>query len=71
MDIRYEMGKGEAAFYGPKIDFQISNVIGREETASTNQLDFAIPERFGLKYIGADGAEHTPYCIHRASAWDA
>ncbi len=66
MDIRYEIGKGEAAFYGPKIDFQIANVIGREETASTNQLDFAIPERFGLKYIGPDGAEHTPYCIHRA-----
>jgi threonyl-tRNA synthetase len=58
--------KGEAAFYGPKIDFQFRTVTGREETASTNQLDFAVPERLGLKYIGADNQEHTPYCIHRA-----
>ena len=66
MNIRYEVGKGEAAFYGPKVDFQIRNVIGRERTASTNQLDFAVPERFGLTYIGEDGKEHIPYCIHRA-----
>lgn len=59
-------GKGEAAFYGPKIDMQFKTVTGREETASTNQLDFAVPERLGLKYIGADNKEHTPYCIHRA-----
>jgi threonyl-tRNA synthetase len=58
--------KGEAAFYGPKIDFQFRTVTGREETASTNQLDFAVPERLGLKYIGADNQDHTPYCIHRA-----
>ena len=58
--------KGEAAFYGPKIDFQFRTVTGREETASTNQLDFAVPERLGLKYIGTDNQEHTPYCIHRA-----
>ena len=66
MDVRYEEVSGEAAFYGPKVDFQIKNVVGREETASTNQLDFAVPPRFGLKYIGADGGEHTPYVIHRA-----
>jgi threonyl-tRNA synthetase len=66
LGIDYEVGFGEAAFYGPKVDFQIRNVVGREETASTNQLDFAVPERFGLTYIGADGSEHTPYCIHRA-----
>lgn len=66
MDIEYEEGFGEAAFYGPKVDFQIRNVVGREETASTNQLDFAIPQRFGLTYVGADGQHHTPYCIHRA-----
>jgi len=64
--VRYEIGEGEAAFYGPKVDFQIKNVVGREETASTNQLDFAVPERFGLVYKGEDGNEHTPYCIHRA-----
>ncbi len=58
--------KGEAAFYGPKIDMQFRTVTGREETASTNQLDFAVPGRLGLTYIGADNKEHTPYCIHRA-----
>ena len=66
MDIPYDVGEGEAAFYGPKVDFQIKNVIGREETASTNQLDFAMPERFDLKYIGEDGTDHRPYIIHRA-----
>lgn len=64
--MRYELGKGEAAFYGPKIDFQIKNVVGREESASTNQLDFAMPERFELAYVGDDGKEHRPYIIHRA-----
>jgi threonyl-tRNA synthetase len=62
----FEEGKGEAAFYGPKIDFQITSVTGREESASTNQLDFAIPERMDLRYIGADNKEHRPYIIHRA-----
>ena len=60
-------GKGEAAFYGPKIDFQLKTVTGREETASTAQLDFAVPPRLGLCYTGADGGEHTPYVIHRAA----
>ena len=59
-------GKGEAAFYGPKIDVQFRSVTGREETASTNQLDFAIPERLDLRYVGPDGLEHRPYIIHRA-----
>jgi len=59
-------GKGEAAFYGPKIDVQFRTVTGREETASTNQLDFAVPERLGLTYVGADNQEHIPYVIHRA-----
>ncbi len=58
--------KGEAAFYGPKIDVQFRTVTGREETASTNQLDFAVPGRLGLHYTGPDNVEHTPYCIHRA-----
>jgi threonyl-tRNA synthetase len=58
--------KGEAAFYGPKIDMQFRTVTGREETASTNQLDFAVPARLGLHYTGADNTEHTPWCIHRA-----
>ena len=59
-------GKGEAAFYGPKIDVQFRTVTGREETASTNQLDFAVPERLRLAYVGADNSEHRPYIIHRA-----
>jgi len=60
--------KGEAAFYGPKIDFQFKSVTGREETASTNQLDFAVPERMDLVYTDADNAERHPYIIHRAPA---
>ena len=56
----------EAAFYGPKIDVQIWSAIGREFTLATNQVDFAVPERFGLKYKDSDGKEKTPICIHRA-----
>jgi threonyl-tRNA synthetase len=56
----------EAAFYGPKIDVQIWSVIGKEFTLATNQVDFAIPERFGLKYKDKDGKDKTPICIHRA-----
>ena len=59
---------GEAAFYGPKIDVQFRTVTGREETNSTNQLDFAVPPRLGLVYKGADNQEHHPYVIHRAPA---
>ncbi|NKB98567.1 MAG: threonine--tRNA ligase [Pseudomonadales bacterium] len=66
LDVDFKEGVGEAAFYGPKLDFQFHTVTGREETVSTVQLDFAVPERMGLKYIGSDGAEHVPYCIHRA-----
>lgn len=66
MGVDFEEVPGEAAFYGPKVDFQIRNVLGREETASTNQLDFAVPARFNLVYTGKDGEYHTPYCIHRA-----
>lgn len=57
---------GEAAFYGPKIDVEIWSAIGREFTLATNQLDFAVPARFNLKYTDADGTEKTPLCIHRA-----
>ena len=62
----YVDGSGEAAFYGPKIDFQFMTVTGREESVSTVQLDFAQPDRVGLAYVGADGQEHVPFCIHRA-----
>ncbi len=66
MGLDYEIGVGEAAFYGPKVDIQFVTVTGREESVSTVQLDFAQPERFGLSYVGSDGQEHMPYCIHRA-----
>lgn len=62
----FEERLGEAAFYGPKIDYQLRNVIGREETASTTQLDFAMPERFDLTYVAADGSRPRPFIIHRA-----
>lgn len=64
--LRYEEAEGEAAFYGPKVDFQIKSVIGTEYTISTNQLDFLATERFNLLYKGADGKEHPVYVIHRA-----
>jgi threonyl-tRNA synthetase len=56
----------EAAFYGPKIDVQVWSVIGREFTLATNQVDFAVPRRFGLVYRDKDNTDKTPLCIHRA-----
>jgi len=58
--------ENEAAFYGPKIDVQIRSVIGREFTLATNQVDFAVPERFNLTFKDKDGTNKTPICIHRA-----
>ncbi len=62
----YQEVKGEAAFYGPKVDFQIKSVIGREETASTNQLDFLATKRFELTYKDRGGKDKPVYVIHRA-----
>jgi len=56
----------ESAFYGPKIDVQVWSAIGREFTLATNQVDFAVPARFGLTYRDADNTMKTPLCIHRA-----
>ncbi|MFI5872139.1 threonine--tRNA ligase [Streptomyces sp. NPDC051445] len=64
--VAYEAVEGEAAFYGPKIDVQITDRAGREATLSTVQVDFHQPERFGLHYIGADGAKHRPVMVHRS-----
>ena len=64
--INYVEVPNEAAFYGPKIDVQIWSVIGREFTLATNQVDFAVPKRFGLTYRDRDNTEKTPLCIHRA-----
>jgi threonyl-tRNA synthetase len=66
LDVEFVEGIGEAAFYGPKLDFQFRTVTGRDESVSTVQMDFAVPERMGLKYVGSDAQEHVPYCIHRA-----
>jgi len=64
--INYIEVPNEAAFYGPKIDVQVWSVIGREFTLATNQVDFAVPRRFGLVYRDRDNTEKTPLCIHRA-----
>src|SRR5205814_5972560 len=64
--INYVEVPNEAAFYGPKIDMQVWSVIGREFTLATNQVDFAVPKRFGLVYKDRDNTEKTPLCIHRA-----
>jgi len=64
--INYVEVPNEAAFYGPKIDVQVWSVIGREFTLATNQVDFAVPRRFGLVYKDRDNTEKTPLCIHRA-----
>jgi threonyl-tRNA synthetase len=64
--INYVEVANEAAFYGPKIDVQVWSVIGREFTLATNQVDFAVPKRFGLVYRDKDNTEKTPLCIHRA-----
>ena len=64
--INYVEVPNEAAFYGPKIDVQLWSAIGREFTIATNQVDFAVPKRFGLVYKDRDNTEKTPLCIHRA-----
>jgi len=62
----YELNEGDGAFYGPKIDFDITDAIGRKWQCATIQLDYQMPERFDLKYIGADNTEHRVVVIHRA-----
>ncbi|RLY57443.1 threonine--tRNA ligase [Staphylococcus epidermidis] len=65
LGLTYEEAIGEAAFYGPKLDVQVKTAMGKEETLSTAQLDFLLPERFDLTYIGQDGEQHRPVVIHR------
>jgi len=64
--VAYELNEGDGAFYGPKIDFDVTDAIGRKWQCATIQLDYMMPERFDLKYTGADNAEHRPVVIHRA-----
>lgn len=65
LGLDYFEAEGEAAFYGPKLDVQVKTALGKEETLSTVQLDFLLPERFDLNYIGQDGKQHRPVVIHR------
>ena len=62
----HAVSEGEGSFYGPKIDIHVTDAIGRRWQCATIQLDYQMPQRFGLKYVGADNAEHTPVLIHRA-----
>jgi len=64
--LQYHINPGEGAFYGPKLEFQVTDAIGRPWQLGTIQLDYALPERFKLEYIGADNHEHRPVMIHRA-----
>jgi threonyl-tRNA synthetase len=62
----YTLNEGDGAFYGPKIDFDVTDAIGRKWQCATIQLDYQLPDRFDLRYVGADNAEHRPVVIHRA-----
>jgi threonyl-tRNA synthetase len=64
--LAFKVNPGDGAFYGPKIDFHVQDALGRSWQLGTIQLDYQMPQRFGLTYVGADGAEHTPVMIHRA-----
>ena len=67
LNIDYKVGVGEAAFYGPKLDIQIKNVHGKEDTLVTIQIDQMLAEKFGMEYVDKDGAKKNPYIIHRTS----
>ncbi len=66
MKLDYIVAEGEAAFYGPKIDFMVKDALGREWQLGTVQIDYIMPERFDLQYVGSDGQKHRPVVIHRA-----
>src|ERR1700735_1623937 len=65
LKLPYTEAPGEAAFYGPKLDIQLADVMGHQETYSTIQIDFHLPNQFDLGYVGADGQLHRPVMIHR------
>ena len=67
LEIPYKVGIGEAAFYGPKLDIQIKNVYGKEDTLITIQIDQMLAEKFGMEYVDRDGVKKNPYIIHRTS----
>ena len=63
--MEYSINEGDGAFYGPKIDFHLEDSLGRTWQCATIQLDFQMPERFDLTYVGSDGQEHRPVMVHR------
>lgn len=67
LGVKYEIGIDEAAFYGPKLDIQIKNVFGKEDTLITIQIDMLLAEKFGMEYVDVDGTKKMPYIIHRTS----
>ena len=67
LGVDYEVGIDEAAFYGPKLDIQIKNVFGKEDTLITIQIDMLLAQKFGMEYVDVDGKMRTPYFIHRTS----
>lgn len=67
LEVDYTVGVGEAAFYGPKLDIQIKNVFGKEDTIITIQIDMLLAQKFGMEYVDADGEKKIPYIIHRTS----
>ncbi len=67
LDVKYEIGIDEAAFYGPKLDIQYKNVFGKEDTIVTIQIDMLLAQKFGMEYVDSDGQMKTPYIIHRTS----
>jgi threonyl-tRNA synthetase len=66
LGLPYEINEGDGAFYGPKLDFKLTDAIGREWQCGTFQVDPNLPERLGAEYVGEDGAKHRPYMLHRA-----
>ena len=67
LNIEYEIDEGDGAFYGPKLDFVLTDAIGRKWQCGTWQADFNLPGRFDSTYVGEDGAKHTPVLLHRAA----
>ena len=67
LNVKYEIGIDEAAFYGPKLDIQFHNVFGKEDTVVTIQIDMLLAKKFGMEYVDEDGQRKTPYIIHRTS----
>lgn len=67
LEVPYSVGIDEAAFYGPKLDIQIKNVFGKEDTIITIQIDMLLAKKFGMEYVDADGQKKNPYIIHRTS----